>query len=38
MTRRRDFVEDFLRGLYSLSDLCAHDGIGCRPGRPSRPL
>jgi len=32
MTQRLDFVEDFARGLYSMSELCAHYQISRRVG------
>ena len=32
MTQRRDFVEDYFRRLYSMTDLCAHYGISRRIG------
>jgi len=32
MTQRLDFVEDFTRGLYSMSELCAHYTISRRVG------
>ncbi len=32
MTQRLDFVEDFARGLYTMSELCAHYAISRRVG------
>ena len=32
MTQRRDFIDDYRRGLYSMTDLCAHYGISRRIG------
>ena len=32
MTQRRDFVEDYIRRLYSMTDLCAHYRISRRIG------
>jgi len=32
MSRRLEFVEDAQRGLYSMTELCAHDGISRRVG------
>ena len=32
MTQRRDFVEDAVRGLYSMTELCARYGISRRIG------
>jgi putative transposase len=36
MTARRDFIEDWLRGLYSMTDLCARYGISRRVGYKCR--
>ena len=32
VTQRRDFIDDYHRGLYSMTDLCAHYGISRRVG------
>jgi hypothetical protein len=37
MSERRDFVEEYLRRLTSMSGLCACYGISRRVGSPSPP-
>lgn len=32
MTERRDFIDDYFRDLYSMTELCAHYGISRRVG------
>ncbi len=32
MSARRDFIEDWLRGLYTMAELCTRYGISRRVG------
>jgi len=32
MTQRRDFIDDYRRDLYSMTDICAHYGVSRRVG------